>query len=49
MVQFIVAFSHYYSVRLNKINSAREPCLLGSGTEVIGYGQLFFSKQFLGL
>mgnify|MGYP003446221837 CR=1 FL=1 len=31
-----------YSVRLNRINSVREPCLFGSGTELTGYGQLYF-------
>ena len=27
-----------YSVRLNRINSVREPCLFGSGTELTVYG-----------
>ena len=35
-----------YSVRLNRINSVREPCLFGSGTELTGYGQYTVSAKY---
>ena len=34
-----------YSARLNRINSARVPCLFGSRTELIGYGHCILNSN----
>ena len=39
-LHYIRCVLELYSVRLNRINSVRLPCLFGSGTELIGYGQI---------
>ena len=40
-LHYIRCVLELYSLRLNRINSVRVPCLFGSGTELTVYGQLY--------
>ena len=44
-LHYIRCFLALYSVRLNRINSVREPCLFGSRTELTVYGHCILNSN----